>query len=900
MIEARSSVWVDLARYCWAKDLLLSLGAIRDHALAEADAAGEGRPEGAPDAMLNLFLLLCAAEQITADHLAKGGLDLSPVRRAIHSRELGAASFVFEAFAERLCSIRASLLDREIVRELQDLRGLVVRVATAIAQEAPAITIDPSELERCFPASKPALTSRRLKIPSCFRAQDITPADCFELARRYALNAPVGGGVLVVGVRTSGSYMAPLVAGWLRTHGFEATYTTVRPNAPLVGGEKSIIQRVRAAAVLIVDDPPMTGASFVRTARRLEGRGIDRRSITFLVPVGAESALDAGMLGSDFNRYTRIELPHLELAVRRQLESPELLSFVASAAGRPHARVTAVWSADEVERQARRRHVKQIYDVHGAGRVHVKGVGVGWFGYPARHIAGALTGRVPEPLGFWGSLMATREAPAASPVGPPPADPATYVAARARELRVAGRPPAEQFQKDGYYRLAKLMARVHGPVAPLKIAAVRRDLVRAVGEAPACLVDGRMGQEEWLAGLPALKRDFEEHAFDKDDLGLYDPAYDLAGALLEFGPSRAAEERLVARYVSLTGDSAVRSRLSIALLLYGAFLMERRSWEVDGEWGKPGWQCAVQARLESEALLTWCIDRLLGDAYPAAAPAQSATLWSIDVDGVLEDAGLGFPAATPAAAAALQQAHSAGALVLLNSGRSLPELVLRCDALRLDGAVAEYGSAIWDGTTGMSESLLHDYEQSAVEKVRLAASRLPGVHLDSRYRHSVRAHRYSSGKLRALTPEQISPLIEAGSGQIRAVQGARQTDFISSARDKGSSLMRLCERLGFRGALFVIGDSESDVPTVQHATRAYAPFHRGDSLARVAIHLREDRQKAVREAVRREHGPFSVKPQPELPAADLLILRLLAVRDAPRVVRALTALGPGMTEVFRT
>ncbi len=128
-----------------------------------------------------------------------------------------------------------------------------------------------------------------------------------------------------------------------------------------------------------------------------------------------------------------------------------------------------------------------------------------------------------------------------------------------------------------------MLARVHGPLAPLKIADLRRDLVRALGEAPACLLDGRMGPEEWLPGSPALKRDFEEHAFDKDDLGLFDPAYDLAGALLEFGPSRAAEERVVGQYVSLTGDSAVRSRLSIALLLYGAFLMERRSWEVNGE-----------------------------------------------------------------------------------------------------------------------------------------------------------------------------------------------------------------------------------------------------------------------------------------------------------------------------
>jgi hydroxymethylpyrimidine pyrophosphatase-like HAD family hydrolase len=651
--------------------------------------------------------------------------------------------------------------------------------------------------------------------------------------------------------------------------------------------------------VLIVDDPPMTGESYVRTAARLEGCGIERSTISFLVLAGAESALDAGTLRSEFNRYARIELDHRELEVRKQLESRDLLSFVASAAGRPNARVTAVWSPDEVQREARRRHVKQIYEVDGAGCVHVKGVGVGWFGYPARHIAGALTGLVPEPLGFWGTLMATREA-ATSPVGLGSADAATYVATRARALGVGSRQPSEQFEKDGYYRLAKVLARVHGPLAPLKIADLRRDLVRALGEAPSCLLDGRMGPEEWLPGSPALKRDFEEHAFDKDDLGLYDPAYDLAGALLEFGPSRAAEERVVGQYVSLTGDSAVRSRLSIALLLYGAFLMERRSWEVNGERGSPAWPCAVQDWLEAEAALTWSVNRLLADAFPTSTSAGATTLWSVDVDGVLEDAALGFPTGTPAAAAALQRAHEAGALVTLNSGRSLQELRSRCDAMRLDGAVAEYGSAIWDRSTGRSESLLDDDEKEALENVRLAARLLPDVHVDTRYGSSVRARQYIGGKLKSLDTAQVASLVQAGAGRVRAIAGMRQTDFVSVARDKGSGLRRLCDRLGFRGPVFSVGDAESDLSVAAWATRAYAPRHRDDSLASATIHLRQDRQRAVLEAVRREHGAVSGKVRPDLSTADSALVRLLALRDAPRPVRALRAFGPGLLEVFRT
>jgi hydroxymethylpyrimidine pyrophosphatase-like HAD family hydrolase/adenine/guanine phosphoribosyltransferase-like PRPP-binding protein len=896
LIEERSAEWVDLVRYGWAKDLLLGLGSIRDHALAEADAAREPRTEGAPDALLNLLLLLCAGEQITADHLAQGGLDLSPVRRAVHTRALIVALSAFEVLAEQLTSTRATLLESDVARALGRTRSLALLVAGAIAQGATSVRVDPSELERCFPASRPELTRRRLKIPSCFRAQDITPADCFELARRFALEARPGSSALVVGIRTSGSYMAPLVAGWLRANGFDVRYTTVRPKSPLVGAEKRVIRRLRADAVLIVDDPPMTGASYVRTARLLEACGFAPSSITFLVPVGAES--DARMLGSVFNRYARIELPHRELEVREQLESPELLSFIAAAAGRPLARVTALWPPGVVERQARRRHVKQVYDVQGDARVHLKGVGVGWLGYPARHIAGALSGRIPETLGFWGSLMATREAPSASPAGPAPGEAATYVSARARNLRVSGRPRADEFQKDGFYRLAKVLARVHGPLAPLRMARLRREIVQALGETPGCLVDGRMGREEWLAG--SLKRDFEEHAFDKDDLGIYDAAYDLAGALLEFGPSRAAEERAVSQYIALTGDSGIRLRLSTAFLLYGVFLMERRSWEVEGERGTSAWSCAVQDWLEAEASLTWSVDRLLGDAFHTPTAARAKTLWSLDVDGVLEDTGLGFPSVTPAAAAALRRAHEAGALVLLNSGRSLQELVFRCDALRLDGAVAEYGSAIWDRSSGRSESLLDDDERQALEEVRLAARRLPDVHVDTRYGSSVRARRYVGGKLQSLDTDQVASLLHAGSGRVRAIVGVRQTDFISVPRNKGQGLQRLCDRLGFRGRVFSLGDTESDLPVAVWATRAYAPRHRDDSLTGAAIHLRHGRQRAVLDAVHREHGPVSARPRPDLPAADRALVDLLALRDASRAVRLLRAFGPDLLQVFRT
>jgi hydroxymethylpyrimidine pyrophosphatase-like HAD family hydrolase len=899
LIEVDPHESVDLARYGWARDLLLKFSSLRNHMLAEAEAAASGGAEGAPEAQLNLLLLLCAAEQLAADHLARGALELSSVRRFVRRDGLTSALLnALENASATLCSVRASMADHRTVHRLGVVRAMALTVAESVARGDASTAIEPSAIAEVFADAEPELANSRMKIPSCFRAQDLTAADCFELAARFETESGACREILVVGVRTSGSYMAPLVAGWLRTRGCEAAYTTLRPKAPFVSAERALIRRFRSCPVLIVDDPPMTGASYLRTARRLEECGVDRDAITLLVPVGAENALGAEAL-SQLAAYRRVELPHNELAVRRQLESSELLAFIASAAGRPGAAVRPVFSPDEVEGHSRRRHVKQVYDVPGC-RVHVKGVGLAWFGYPARHAALALAGRIPEPLGFWKTLMATREEPEMPQARPPFADVADYVAKRSRGLRVMAQRPSLKFQKDGFYRLAKVLARVHGPLAPLSMGRVRRLLVNAASDAPASLIDGRMGVEEWLGQSPALKRDFEEHAFDKDDLGLYDAAYDLAGAVLELGPGRDLEAALVNRYIELSGDAGVRSRLSLALLLYGAFLLERRSWEIEGQRGTSGWSAAVQAWLDAEAAMSWATDRFLGDAFPGRRALPASVVWSIDVDGVLEDAGLGFSATTPNGALALQVAREAGAAVVLNSGRSLPELVLRCDALYLDGAVAEYGSAIWDPVTGVSESLLDADEAAGLERVRGVALGLSDVHVDSRYKHSVRLRRFVQGRARSLETSEIECLLKAGSGQVSAVQGVRQTDFIGAARDKFPGLERLRQRMGWRGEVFAMGDAEPDLAVARHATRAYAPRHCDDTLAGVAIHLRADRQKAVLEAVRREHGSRSKGSFPSWLAADSALVKLLALRDAPRPWRAVRAFGPGLVEVFRT
>jgi HAD superfamily hydrolase (TIGR01484 family) len=647
----------------------------------------------------------------------------------------------------------------------------------------------------------------------------------------------------------------------------------------------------------------MTGGSFVATAEVAEQCGVLRNQITLLVPRNTEDVLRLPGQASAFERYQRIELPHRQLKVRADLESEELRNWLRGVTGRPRAAIHPVWSPAEVETRAHRRHVKQLFSVSGYGKVVVKGVGTGWFGYPARFAAAALAERTPEVLGFWRGLMASRwvEGSAAAVATQAMAE---YVATRQMRLRFAGpRPPAGPFQKDAAYRLAKIIARVHGPLGPLRIASIRALIAGFMADAPACLVDGRMSRDKWIRdstqGSRLLKCDFEEHAFDKDDLACFDPVYDLAGIVLELGPRREIESTLISRYVALTGDNEAGERKVLARLLYGACALERLSWDVRGEYGTAAWRDAAQRWFTAETTLTWAIDTLLADAFPASPRPASATLWSIDVDGVLEDAGLGFPSTTPAAAAALRHMRESGATVVINTGRSLEEVRLRCDALGLDGGVAEYGAAIWGQRRQRSEVLLSDPQLTALDRIREAAASMADVHVDSRFQASIRARRFVAGHFRALSSAQTARLALVGGEQIRVEPGIRQTDFVAAGCNKATGLARFLQTIGFNGEVVAIGDSASDLPMVRFANRAYAPRHHDEALDSLVTVLSQARQRAVLEAARREHGAMGPWPSSGLSPAAAAVVQLLSLRDQPRWARAWKALGRGMFEVLR-
>jgi hypothetical protein len=226
------------------------------------------------------------------------------------------------------------------------------------------------------------------------------------------------------------------------------------------------------------------------------------------------------------------------------------------------------------------------------------------------------------------------------------------------------------------------------------------------------------------------------------------------------------------------------------------------------------------------------------------------------------------------------------------------EVLIRCDALGLDGGVAEYGGALALRDGNRVVSLLTPAEADALAAVRMRALEMDGVHADGRYQNSARLRRRDGEHLRGLAETQVKHLLEAGEGEVEVVEGDRQTDFKSRRRNKATGLEQLLRQVGFGGRVVAVGDGLADQPLGSFVDALYAPGGSHPALRGVAVMTRRRRQGGLLEAVRREHpGPAPARTS-RVPG-ELLIRSLLEPRDRPRPWRLAGALTQAGLEAFQ-
>jgi hydroxymethylpyrimidine pyrophosphatase-like HAD family hydrolase len=711
-----------------------------------------------------------------------------------------------------------------------------------------------------FPA---AARAELLRLPSALRTFDLAPADAARLAGalRNGAGGPAGN-VVVAGIRTSGSYLGPLVAAALRADGVPALAITARPGRMLLPPARAGLREALArdgAGVAVVDDPPSTGSAYRGTCAVLRREGVPAAAITLLLPLFTD-VMPPSLAGPP-----AVTLPFDRWAVHARLEPDAVAAVLRRLCDRP---------VDEVRRDTAaaatsgRGHVHATYEVLSAGetsRVEVRGVGQGLFGRHALAVADALGSAAPAVYGFEDGLLYSAAADTTRPrpvTGPQDAAArARYVALRAaalpatadRALDMTGRAPAWEVAARrlgrGYGRLGDALR------LPIIDPAARR---LCTARHPS-IVDGATGPQHWHSG-PAgalYKAEPDTQDFSNTDRYSYDAAFDLAG-IAPGHPDDAVVDAL----------RAVVSCSDEAYLLYELVQLE------DPATGLPYDPIACSR----------AVRRYLAGRLPPP-PAGTGPLCAFDLDGVLDSTALGFPITTPTAIRTLHALTRHGHRPVLVTGRSLPEVRQRCAAHGLVAGVAEYGAVIHRADTGATIDLLDPADRAHLDQIRAALDGHPCLGVHRQFGHSIRVdYTRESGARPGPVPDSLLEdlLGPGGLDRVRVIHGEGQTDIVTAGMDKGRGLTRLAAELGGRIAL-AVGDTAEDLPMLALADRALAPGNATAAIADAGVrrtrrHYAEGAAEAARDLLGHPPGGCTVCREPAVTDPDARLL--LALLDA--------------------
>jgi hydroxymethylpyrimidine pyrophosphatase-like HAD family hydrolase len=869
------------------------------------------------EAWLNSFLLAAGINQVAEDYLYANSIARRRVARYLHRvapQPVGSVAAAAVRTFDAVASAARSMSPGE--------RGAVAwqrRAGVLVDSLADAVVTPPSAARSAgLAAAATAVLDDRLglptrlrrsivRLPSCFRNFDQHPADIERLTYGFTRRWPGRSrDIVVVGVRTSGSYTAPLHGAHLRALGYKnVRVITVRPGQRWRRREiDSIASLVRLGGLALVsDDPPKSGGSVARAALELEKLGLPAGSIILLLQTLGE----ATSLPDRLQRYASVVVQWPEWSVQERLAQTAVRQTLGDMLG-PETEVRAVDRLPLTATQGARGHVHARYRVEVSDplyggfherEIQVEGVGLGYFGEHAIAVARPLKDFLPELIGFKDGLLYRRWLPEASRLQDIATEDASRIAERVVDYalaRSAALPVTEDFslrlvdRGAVWQRAGDILARGFGRAGqlarPLSFPLAKR-LLRV---ARPSVIDGRMDLRAWfLEGRPErlLKVDFAERAFNSLDVYCYDRIYDVAG--LAPGTSAPKVPAMVREtYHHRTGERIDPERWLLYRLVH---VMEQHRDE-------------PEQRVDIERALAREMQQYYHDAlFAGIEGSRSGALCAFDVDWSLETRSLGFPALTPAGAFALHALARHGYRVCIATGRSIDEVRERCRAYGLTGGVAEYGAALYDASADRVRDLLAREDRELLAMVRQALSATPTIAVDTDYTLAVRAYRFDSkGRRRGVGAEVIESVLHAGGlgAGVRAIPGAYQTDFMVNTIDKSVGLHALATDLGVEaldGKLFAlaVGDSAEDLPMMMLARLALAPANSEPAVRAAGIRVlaragQRGMAQAAAELIGHMPGKCASCKVHDLPGRSRLMLTALAAQDESGLGKAVQAL----------
>jgi trehalose-6-phosphatase len=729
------------------------------------------------------------------------------------------------------------------------------------------------------------LLNRHMQLPSGYRSQDLAHQDAFSLAKLFtASQENHHSALLIIGPRSMGAYFAPTAKAKLLQLGWTSvSWCTIRPKHGISLWEEATLQSLHSpdVQVLVIDESPNTGNTFQLVANLLRKRGVPPDRIFLLAAMHPARSDWRFPITEEMRGITLIRLEVTALHKNRLLESSSvqpLLTSYFQALGWDGVELVQSSQAGELNARFEEHfqdgfqcRLKRVFDLRlvrdgappVAKRVLAKSVGWGWLGYHAFFAGEQLPAFVPAMLGLREGVlyMEWLERVESNPV-PPVKRLAAYVAARATTLRLKKDPTfaiSPGYSWTGWSVLIDSLRRAYGSiVGHVKVPALHRSLARHTCRAPA-LIDGNMKPGDWIQTQNGfLKVDYEHHNFGRTELYIVDPAYDLAGAIFEFGLSAQDEKELFAHYIRLSGDSEVVDRILQWKLVLGLVVMERAAAALD-----------VAAR--SKAPLLWH-ERLFRarnflvqqmNLFSASLlPDRSflrryRRLIFLDLDGVFDSSVFGFPQTSTSGLLALANLESHGFSVILNTARSVADVRQYCEAYGLQGGVAESGCIFVDALTQSEISLVGPEAAAQLSRCKPAIQSLPGVFVDPNYRTAVRAFRYEGNRTQGLSEAEVREVLApAGLPLLTFLPTEGDTTIIPKGINKGSGLLWAKKCLGFEGEpVAAIGDNDQDLDMFRAADLAFAPANSSKSVHAFAAAgkcklMRQPRQRGLLEAVR--------------------------------------------------
>jgi hydroxymethylpyrimidine pyrophosphatase-like HAD family hydrolase len=827
---------------------------------------------------LNVFLLSCGLLNAAEEYL-RGSTPRIPVR--VMTRLGRGATWLVEALCalEAAASVRLWSRRRAVRRWKQRCQSDLDDFLAIFVKGQPASFAGPaSRLKKLLLSMRlpPDLQAKHVGTPTLFRRLDTTHFDILALGQRFVDRFPDRSeAILIVGLRTSGSYLAPLLKAYLKTKGYHVVVSlTIHPGKGPGRQERQELQHCarQGFTALIVDDSPHTAGTIVLALDTARRAGFPLKKLKALVPThaakrdGLKILSDNMVISLEPEQWHKQRLLDPALVERRLAEyfhGPDIIGvrLVASeAAAGFNARLRSLSSGDRGAR------LKRVYEVHldtKKGKeiryILAKSVGWGWLGYHAFLAGHRLSGFVPPIIGLRDGILYMNWYPQSVLGNRGTGDRqklietfASYVATRARSLALSS-PPASgksiKGHEDGFLLLRKALAGAYPWFSGHTL--MRRRLERRLSRERCpqpTLIDGKMGDAEWIVGPNGLlKIDYEHHGMGKSQLNTTDPAYDLAETILSLALSPEEERELIRRYVEMTEDLGLEQRLFLNKLLAGLWTMSSAQEHL---FCKPQ-PAEMQQLLHEQFMGAWHFlteqtARFCGAlCQPARDVRWQSPLVALDVDGVLDRRCFGFPSTSGDGIEAVSLLGTHGFCVALNTARSLAEVKAYCQAFGFAGGVAEYGGYMWDAVDQRGQVLISNEARRQLAELRVQLRQIPGVFLDDRHQYSIRAFTYQAKPRSILsvivsilrgygvgpgTPTPLPPLVidhlitKLGLDRLSIQPTTIDTTIVAKETDKGTGLTALRDWVLHADAeTIAIGDSQADLPMFRVAQRCFAP-----------------------------------------------------------------------------